>query len=167
MVEINFEFNAFDFSGICKTTQLTMCPMIGKSDGIVPMCYSRNVELAGNLIFQPGKSRKDIIIIFICNFLTFLFYSDVDHRRCGYYYGGLHDLSYSVKVHCSWYGIAPSFLSFIIFLPFFHRTQGNGHILLPIPSYSIPGNAAHHRYHPRFLPCLSSKSFCVRGNAFH
>ncbi|ORZ02404.1 chitin synthase III catalytic subunit [Syncephalastrum racemosum] len=71
MVEINFEFNAFDFNGICKTTQLTMCPMIGKSEGIVPVCYSRNVELAGNLIFQPATLIIDVVGIIMVGFMIY------------------------------------------------------------------------------------------------
>lgn len=55
MVDITFEFDAFNFDGICRTVQLTLCPIIGRDEGIVPVCYSRNVELADNLIFQPGK----------------------------------------------------------------------------------------------------------------
>lgn len=37
---------------------------MGKFDGIEPMCYSRNVEFAGLLVFQPGnKKKKDFIVV--------------------------------------------------------------------------------------------------------
>lgn len=58
MVDITFEFGAFNFEGVCKTIALSFCPLIGQYDGIEPVCYSRNVDLGGNLIFQPGKKYK-------------------------------------------------------------------------------------------------------------
>lgn len=54
MVDITFQFEAFSFNGICKTVALPLCPLMGKDEGIEPECYSRNVDLGGNLIFQPG-----------------------------------------------------------------------------------------------------------------
>ena len=50
-----FKFEPFKFDGICQTVALTLCPMMGMFDGIEPICYSRNVEMAGYLVFQPGK----------------------------------------------------------------------------------------------------------------
>ncbi|CAJ0847538.1 3040_t:CDS:10 [Entrophospora sp. SA101] len=32
---------------------LTLCPLVGAEQGIEPTCYSRNIEIAGTLIFQP------------------------------------------------------------------------------------------------------------------
>jgi len=58
---IEFAFNFGKFDGVCNTVTLTLCPLIGKPDGIEPLCYSRNVEVAGTLIFQPAT-----IIIHIC-----------------------------------------------------------------------------------------------------
>lgn len=55
MVDITFKFEAFSFTGICETVALPLCPLIGQKNGIEPVCYSRNIDLAGNLIFQPGK----------------------------------------------------------------------------------------------------------------
>ena len=69
MVEITFKFDAFSFKGICQTVPLTLCPVIGKDEGIVPVCYSRNVELADNLIFQPGKP----VAFSILSFLAYVF----------------------------------------------------------------------------------------------
>lgn len=57
MVDITFQFEAFSFNGICKTVALPLCPLMGKDEGIEPECYSRNVDLGGNLIFQPGMHR--------------------------------------------------------------------------------------------------------------
>ncbi|KAI8388239.1 chitin synthase III catalytic subunit-domain-containing protein [Radiomyces spectabilis] len=51
------------FDGICQTVALSLCPLIGKYDGIEPVCYSRNVDLAGNLIFQPATLIIDIVAI--------------------------------------------------------------------------------------------------------
>lgn len=31
---------------------------MGMFDGIEPICYSRNVEMAGYLVFQPGNIQK-------------------------------------------------------------------------------------------------------------
>lgn len=55
MADIPFKFEAFSFNGICETVALPLCPMMGEHEGIEPVCYSRNVDLGGNLVFQPGK----------------------------------------------------------------------------------------------------------------
>ena len=55
MSPVHVNFQSFKFDGVCQSVALTLCPLIGKSDGIEPLCYSRNVEFAGMLIFQPGK----------------------------------------------------------------------------------------------------------------
>lgn len=54
MADIPFKFEAFSFNGICETVALPLCPMMGEHEGIEPVCYSRNVDLGGNLVFQPG-----------------------------------------------------------------------------------------------------------------
>lgn len=54
-------FQLFQFDGVCQTVALTLCPLIGKSDGIEPICYARNVDVAGVLIFQPGKSWANLL----------------------------------------------------------------------------------------------------------
>ncbi|GAB5586405.1 Chitin synthase [Umbelopsis nana] len=56
-------FQAFKFDGICQTVALSLCPLIGKYDGIEPVCYSRNVDLAGTLIFQPATLIIDVVAI--------------------------------------------------------------------------------------------------------
>ncbi|CAE6443083.1 unnamed protein product [Rhizoctonia solani] len=49
---MGFKFGSFD--DICSTASLVICPLVGESQGIEPTCYSRNVEINGTLIFQPG-----------------------------------------------------------------------------------------------------------------
>ncbi|KAI9322146.1 chitin synthase III catalytic subunit-domain-containing protein [Dichotomocladium elegans] len=71
MVDITFKFDAFNFDGICRTVQLTLCPIIGKDEGIVPVCYSRNVELANNLIFQPATLIIDVVAIIMVGFMIY------------------------------------------------------------------------------------------------
>ncbi|OZJ04051.1 hypothetical protein BZG36_03567 [Bifiguratus adelaidae] len=56
MANIDFNFQFLQFDGVCSTVALTLCPLIGKYDGIEPTCYSRNVDFAGTLIFQPDAS---------------------------------------------------------------------------------------------------------------
>jgi hypothetical protein len=48
---MGIEFGSFN--GICETAALVICPLVGTSQGIEPTCYSRNVDIAGTLIFQP------------------------------------------------------------------------------------------------------------------
>ncbi|KAI8384506.1 chitin synthase III catalytic subunit [Radiomyces spectabilis] len=71
MVNITFKFEAFSFNGICQTVALTLCPLIGKHDGIEPVCYSRNVDLAGNLIFQPATLIIDIVAIIMAAIMIY------------------------------------------------------------------------------------------------
>ncbi|KAI9495961.1 chitin synthase III catalytic subunit [Zychaea mexicana] len=71
MSPVPFSFHLFKFDGVCQTVALTLCPLIGKSDGIEPLCYSRNVEFAGMLIFQPGTLIMDIISIFMTSIMIY------------------------------------------------------------------------------------------------
>jgi hypothetical protein len=41
------------FNSICQTAALIICPLVESDQGIEPSCYSRNVDVAGTLIFQP------------------------------------------------------------------------------------------------------------------
>lgn len=52
-----------DFNRICETVALTVCPLVGAPEGIEPTCYSRNVEVAGTLIFQPATIIIHIIAL--------------------------------------------------------------------------------------------------------
>jgi hypothetical protein len=49
-------FGSFD--DICQRASLVICPLVGSEQGIEPICYSRNVEVSGTLIFQPGRFRR-------------------------------------------------------------------------------------------------------------
>ena len=48
------------FNSICQTAALVICPWVGSDQGIEPSCYSRNVDIAGTLIFQPCESLSPI-----------------------------------------------------------------------------------------------------------
>lgn len=67
MGEVVYKFEAFSFTGICQTVALSLCPLVGQANGVEPVCYSRNTDLGGNIIFQPGK------ITFNCISPLFLF----------------------------------------------------------------------------------------------
>jgi len=54
-------FGSFD--GICQTAALVVCPLVGSEQGIEPTCYSRNVQVAGTLIFQPSTCFVHIVAI--------------------------------------------------------------------------------------------------------
>ncbi|KAI8977919.1 chitin synthase III catalytic subunit [Pilobolus umbonatus] len=63
MTDIIYQFNALSFDGICRTVPLSLCPLIGYAEGIAPVCYSRNIELGGTIIFQPSTLILDIVAI--------------------------------------------------------------------------------------------------------
>ncbi|KAI9471932.1 MAG: chitin synthase III catalytic subunit [Benjaminiella poitrasii] len=63
MGTVIYSFDALNFNGICKTIAISLCPLIGQYDGIEPVCYSRNVELSGNIIFQPSTLIMDVVAI--------------------------------------------------------------------------------------------------------
>lgn len=44
-----------DFNFICERAALTVCPLLGTAQGVMPTCYSRNVQLGTQIIFQPGE----------------------------------------------------------------------------------------------------------------
>lgn len=52
-------FKFGDFNYICERAALTICPMLGTQLGIMPTCYSRNVQLGSQIIFQPGESTVE------------------------------------------------------------------------------------------------------------
>jgi hypothetical protein len=51
-------FGSFD--GVCATAALVVCPLLGPQ-GIEPVCYSRNVDVGGTLIFQPCACAGGLI----------------------------------------------------------------------------------------------------------
>jgi len=58
------QFGSFD--SICQTAALVICPLLGSDQGIEPTCYSRNVDIAGTLIFQPCEflvlSKRNFVL---------------------------------------------------------------------------------------------------------
>jgi len=51
------------FNSLCQTAALLVCPLVGSDQGIEPSCYSRNVDVAGTLIFQPSTDFVHIVAI--------------------------------------------------------------------------------------------------------
>lgn len=47
-----------NFDEMCRGAALIVCPVLDSDMGIQPVCYSRNVNLAGNIIFQPGACAR-------------------------------------------------------------------------------------------------------------
>lgn len=146
MVDITYEFGAFSFDGICRTVALSLCPLIGQYDGIEPVCYSRNVDLGGNLIFQPGNSNRDDKQRKKnrLTYLAILLLSNAYHWHCGYYHDRHYDLPYSIQIHSSW-------------------AEGNRHVLLSLHALYLYGNASCHGYHTHIFPCLSGEVYLVKG----
>ncbi|KZT09058.1 chitin synthase export chaperone [Laetiporus sulphureus 93-53] len=66
---MSIKFGSFD--EICQTAALVICPMVGSSDGIEPKCYSRNVDIAGTLIFQPATGFIHIVAIIMTAVMIF------------------------------------------------------------------------------------------------
>ncbi|KAI9028868.1 chitin synthase III catalytic subunit [Phycomyces nitens] len=71
MVKIPFKFQMFKFDGVCQTVALTLCPLIGKFDGIEPFCYSRNVDFAGVLVFQPATLIMDVVALVMTSVMIY------------------------------------------------------------------------------------------------
>ncbi|CAO3703469.1 unnamed protein product [Rhizopus stolonifer] len=66
-----FKFQSFRFDGICQTVALTLCPLMGKFNGIEAMCYSRNVEIGGLIIFQPATLIMNIIALCMTSVMVY------------------------------------------------------------------------------------------------
>ncbi|CAI2172702.1 10262_t:CDS:2, partial [Funneliformis geosporum] len=60
-----------DFNKICETVALTVCPLVGSEEGIEPTCYSRNVEIAGTLIFQPATIIIHVIALIMTSIMIY------------------------------------------------------------------------------------------------
>ncbi|WVQ80865.1 chitin synthase export chaperone [Cryptococcus sp. DSM 104549] len=54
MAADNAAFKFGDFDYICEHASLVVCPLLGAGQGIIPTCYSRNVQLGSQIIFQPA-----------------------------------------------------------------------------------------------------------------
>lgn len=91
---MGFEF--FKFDAICDTAALIVCPLLGGDNGIQPSCYSRNIEIAGTIIFQPGlclvlrHDPKRVLMLYTsCRVFAYR----------SYYHGHYHGLPHSIKVN--------------------------------------------------------------------
>nr|CAG8552015.1 6707_t:CDS:2 [Entrophospora candida] len=60
-----------DFRDICETVALTVCPLVGAVEGIEPTCYSRNVEIAKTLFFQPATVIIHIIALVMTSIMIY------------------------------------------------------------------------------------------------
>lgn len=58
-----------DFSSICDSTPLPLCPLVGSQSPITgshftqSQCYSRSIELANTIIFQGAAGFAHIIAL--------------------------------------------------------------------------------------------------------
>ncbi|KAH9043865.1 chitin synthase export chaperone [Lactarius pseudohatsudake] len=59
------------FNSICQTAALVICPLIGSDQGIEPSCYSRNVDIAGTLIFQPSTCFVHVVAILMTGIMIY------------------------------------------------------------------------------------------------
>lgn len=71
MGEVVYKFEAFSFTGICQTVALSLCPLVGQANGVEPVCYSRNTDLGGNIIFQPATLATDIVAIIMAAIMIY------------------------------------------------------------------------------------------------
>jgi hypothetical protein len=60
-----------DFNRICQEIALTLCPLVGADEGIEPTCYSRNIEIAGTLIFQPATIIIHVIALIMTSIMIY------------------------------------------------------------------------------------------------
>jgi hypothetical protein len=96
---MGIEFGSFN--AICGMAALVICPLVGTDEGIEPRCYSRNVDVAGTLIFQPCGSFIDGVVM-IASTLSLRF-SDVLRAHCSDYNDSHYDLPYPMQVYrCRW-----------------------------------------------------------------
>ncbi|KAI0271672.1 chitin synthase export chaperone [Gloeopeniophorella convolvens] len=59
------------FNSICEKAALVICPLIGSDQGIEPTCYSRNVDIAGTLIFQPSTCFVHVVAILMTGIMIY------------------------------------------------------------------------------------------------
>jgi len=60
-MDVSFTFGSFDF--FCDSVVIPLCSLVGEK--VEPRCYARNIDVGGNLLFQPGIYIKYIIYIYI------------------------------------------------------------------------------------------------------
>ncbi|KAG8935903.1 Chitin synthase, class 7 [Tulasnella sp. 418] len=59
------------FKDICETAALVVCPLVETQQGVEPTCYSRNVEIARSLIFQPATCFVHIVAIIMTGIMIY------------------------------------------------------------------------------------------------
>lgn len=67
-------------------TALPLCTLIQKGD---PFCYSRNIELAGNLIFEPATLVVNIIALIMTAIMIYYIkqkYTAVGRKEIGLHF---------------------------------------------------------------------------------
>ncbi|WFD29746.1 Chitin synthase, class 7 [Malassezia sp. CBS 17886] len=47
-------FSFGNYNGVCGSMALVSCPLLGGPLGIMPECYSRNIDINNTIIFQPA-----------------------------------------------------------------------------------------------------------------
>jgi Chitin synthase export chaperone len=62
-------FGSFNF--ICEQAALPLCSLVGTSNGIEPICYARNVQLANTLIFQTATDFIHIAALIMTTVMIF------------------------------------------------------------------------------------------------
>ena len=96
-----FKFGDFDY--ICERAALTICPLLGTELGVMPTCYSRNVQLGSQVIFQPGE-EYGLFTSLLCHSYTGRQVTDVmisnmlcSHSRTGH--DTHHALPRSIQIY--------------------------------------------------------------------
>lgn len=59
------------YDDICNTVALVVCPLLGTDLGIEPVCYSRNIEINGTVIFQPATCIIHIAALGMCGIMVY------------------------------------------------------------------------------------------------
>ena len=123
------QFGKFD--SICETAALVICPLVGTDQGIVPTCYSRNVDIGGTLIFQP--CMFDLLL----TLSSLTIPSDILCAYRRHHHDRHYDSSHSLQIHR-------------------RRPQRNRHVLLDVRAHPIARPLPGFWYHSNSKRSLSS-----------
>lgn len=97
-------FGSFD--SICQTAALVICPLVGTDQGIEPSCYSRNVDVAGTLIFQPCQlvhdERPTLCRLHRHRLTRNLLFSNMFRPHCRNYNDSYNDIPYTKQIYRRW-----------------------------------------------------------------
>jgi len=61
-MDVSFTFGSFDF--FCDSVVIPLCSLVGEK--VEPRCYARNIDVGGNLLFQPAT----LTILFVALIMT-------------------------------------------------------------------------------------------------